>query len=373
MSNIYSTLHLAHPCFTPSFAPVDKTSSGQDTPQSLPQNLEAQQDGHYSVMLPEIIAALAPEDGEIFVDGTFGAGGYSRAIVQQADCKVYGIDRDPAAHESAKELPEVKAGKIITLSGCFGDMERLLADTGVSKVDGITLDLGVSSMQLDQAERGFSFQTDGPLDMRMDGPNSSLRQPASHVINTYGEKEIADILYKYGEERKSRLIARAIVTDRVEKPFETTLQLSELIRRIIRVKPRKDGKSIHPATRSFQALRIYVNDELGELERGLEAAEKLLNPGGRLAIVSFHSLEDRIVKNFLRERSGGKPQGSRHSPTVEPAALRKHPFTLPSKKAVAPSDSECKENPRSRSAKLRVAIRTDTPDENASDKVGGQQ
>ncbi|MEH6630810.1 MAG: 16S rRNA (cytosine(1402)-N(4))-methyltransferase RsmH [Halopseudomonas aestusnigri] len=359
MMSTYRLHQLAQPCL----APTDKTSSDN----APPRNLDAQQDGHYSVMLPEIIAGLAPSDGEVFVDGTFGAGGYSRAIAQQADCKVFGIDRDPSAHESAKELPEVKDGKITTLSGCFGDMERLLADAGITKVDGITLDLGVSSMQLDQAERGFSFQTDGPLDMRMDGPNSSLRQPASHVVNTYGEKEIADILFKYGEEKKSRLIARAIITDRVEKPFETTLQLSELIRRIIRTKPRKDGKNIHPATRSFQALRIYVNDELGELERGLVAAEKLLNPGGRLAIVSFHSLEDRIVKNFLRERSGGMPQGSRHSPTVEPAALRKQPFSLPTKKAIVPSENECRENSRSRSAKLRVAIRTDTPYE-----TGGQ-
>ncbi|MFD2206333.1 16S rRNA (cytosine(1402)-N(4))-methyltransferase RsmH [Kiloniella antarctica] len=358
--NFFHLFSAPQPCL----APVDKTSSDQEPSK----NFNAQQDGHYSVMLSEIITALAPKDGEIFVDGTFGAGGYSRAIAQQADCKIYGIDRDPTAHESAKELPEVKAGKITTLSGCFGDMEHLLSEVGTTKVDGITLDLGVSSMQLDQAERGFSFQNDGPLDMRMDGPNSDLRQPASHVVNTYGEKEIADILYKYGEEKKSRLIARAIVTDRVEKPFETTLHLSELIRRIIRTKPRKDGKTIHPATRSFQALRIYVNDELGELERGLIAAEKLLNPGGRLAIVSFHSLEDRIVKNFLRERSGGMSLGSRHSPTVEPAALRKHPFTLPTKKALAPSDSECHENARSRSAKLRVAIRTDTPYE-----AGGQK
>ncbi|WP_120496955.1 16S rRNA (cytosine(1402)-N(4))-methyltransferase RsmH [Kiloniella sp. EL199] len=339
----------------PAFCSHDQAST------SSAVNLNAKQDGHYSVMLPEIIAALTPQDNEIFVDGTFGAGGYSCAIAQQADCKVFGIDRDPTAHESAKKLPEVISGKISTLSGCFGDMQKLLKQAGINKVDGITLDLGVSSMQLDQAERGFSFQEDGPLDMRMDGPNSNQRPPASHIVNTYEEKEIADILYKYGEEKKSRLIARAIVTDRIEKPFETTLQLAELIRRIIRQKPRKDGKSIHPATRSFQALRIFVNDELGELERGLEAAEQLLNSGGRLAIVSFHSLEDRIVKNFLRERSGGTPQGSRHSPTVEPAALRKAPFTLPTKKAIAPSEEECNENPRSRSAKLRVAIRTDAP------------
>ncbi|WP_085899966.1 16S rRNA (cytosine(1402)-N(4))-methyltransferase RsmH [Kiloniella majae] len=339
----------------PVFSSHDQTSESSDS------NLNAQQDGHYSVMLSEIIAALAPQDNETFVDGTFGAGGYSRAIAQQADCKVFGIDRDPTAHESAKKLPEVISGKISTLSGCFGDMQALLKQVDIDKVNGITLDLGVSSMQLDQAERGFSFQEDGPLDMRMDGPNSDQRPPASHIVNTYGEKEIADILYKYGEEKKSRLIARAIVTDRVEKPFETTLQLAELIRRIIRQKPRKDGKTIHPATRSFQALRIFVNDELGELERGLEAAEQLLAPGGRLAIVSFHSLEDRIVKNFLRERSGGTPQGSRHSPTVEPAALRKAPFSLPAKKAIAPSEKECSENPRSRSARLRVAIRTDAP------------
>ncbi|WP_417432554.1 16S rRNA (cytosine(1402)-N(4))-methyltransferase RsmH [Kiloniella sp.] len=348
---------------TPLFSPLSMKNPvfGSEGPSSPAPDLNAQQDGHYSVMLPEIIAALTPQDNEVFVDGTFGAGGYSRAIAQQADCKVFGIDRDPTAHANAKNLPEVITGQISTLAGCFGDMQSLLKQAGINKVDGITLDLGVSSMQLDQAERGFSFQEDGPLDMRMDGPNSDQRPPASHIVNTYDEKEIADILYKYGEEKKSRLIARAIVTDRVEKPFETTLQLADLIRRIIRQKPRKDGKNIHPATRSFQALRIFVNDELGELERGLEAAEQLLNPGGRLAIVSFHSLEDRIVKNFLRERSGGTPQGSRHSPTVEPAALCKAPFSLPTKKAIAPSDKECNENPRSRSAKLRVAIRTDAP------------
>ncbi|WP_020592605.1 16S rRNA (cytosine(1402)-N(4))-methyltransferase RsmH [Kiloniella laminariae] len=332
----------------------------------------AQQEGHYSVMLPEIIAALAPKEGECFVDGTFGAGGYSRAILQQAPCKVFGIDRDPTALQRAAEFEETKAGHLVPLAGCFGDMQQLLENIGISSVDGIVLDLGVSSMQLDQAERGFSFQEDGPLDMRMDGPESTLRQPVSHVVNTYGEKELADILYKYGEEKKSRLIARAIVTDRVEKPFETTLQLAGLIRRLLKTKPNKDGKSIHPATRSFQALRIFVNDELGELERGLAAAEQLLAPGGRLAVVSFHSLEDRIVKNFLRERSGGTPQGSRHTPTVEPSALRKAPFDLPTKKAIPPSDDECRENPRSRSAKLRVAIRTDAPASDLPSTAGGR-
>lgn len=299
---------------------------------------------HISVLLEEVVTALAPRNGAIFVDGTFGAGGYSKALLDAAPCRVFGIDRDPSAVATGQELARRYDGRFDILGGCFGDMEDLLGEKGIASVDGVTLDLGVSSMQIDQAERGFSFQKDGPLDMRM----SSSGRSAADLVNSLPEGELADIFWRYGEERQSRRIARAIVMDRKETPFTTTRQLAELLRRI--VPGSKDG--IDPATRTFQGLRIAVNDELGEVERGLAAAERLLAPGGRLAIVSFHSLEDRLVKDFLKDGSGLAARPSRHLPVVATDQAR---FRLLSKKPITASPAELAANPRSRSAKLRVA------------------
>jgi len=308
---------------------------------------------HTPVLLNEVIETLNPRDGAIYVDGTFGAGGYATAILGAADCRVFGIDRDPVALEKGKELARRFPGRLRVLGGCYGDMVRLLQEVGVEHVDGVALDLGVSSMQIDDADRGFSFKADGPLDMRM---GAGARMSAADVINGLSETELADIFYAYGEERASRRIAAAIVMDRAKSPFERTEQLAGLIRRI--VKKSKDG--IDPATRTFQALRIYVNDELGELDRGLEAAESLLSPGGRLAIVSFHSLEDRRVKNFLQQRSGLGARPSRHLPDAA-SDDREPSFRLLKKGAIKPSAREVENNARARSARLRAAERTRSP------------
>ncbi len=308
---------------------------------------------HIPVLLDEVIAALAPRDGGVYVDGTFGAGGYSRALLRSASCRVIGIDRDPAAIERGRALAQEFPGRLEVIEGRFGDMDRLLADHGVAAVDGVALDVGVSSPQIDEPERGFSFRFDGPLDMRMgrDGPT------AADVVNTADEAELADIIYHLGEERMARRVARAIVAARREAPIERTARLAEIIRSVV---PKGKGDGIDPATRSFQALRIHVNDELGELRRGLSAAESLLAPGGRLAVVSFHSLEDREVKAFLRERSSPPPSPSRHTPVTAVAAH--HPsFRLLSRKPVDPSEAEARNNPRARSARLRAAERTEAP------------
>ncbi|MBC8270295.1 MAG: 16S rRNA (cytosine(1402)-N(4))-methyltransferase RsmH [Rhodospirillaceae bacterium] len=308
---------------------------------------------HTPVLLNEVLAALGPRDGAIYVDGTFGAGGYSTAILEAADCRVFGIDRDPLALQAGQQLAGRYPGRLRVLGGCYGDMVDLLADIGVDKVDGVALDIGVSSMQIDDPARGFSFRADGPLDMRMgQGADAS----AADVVNTLGEEELADIIYNYGEERASRRIAAAIVNDRTEQPFTSTAQLAGLIRRI--VKKSKDG--IDPATRTFQALRIYVNDELGELDRGLQAAEQLLSPGGRLAVVSFHSLEDRRVKEFLLTRSGQGPRPSRHLPD-DGEGDREPSFTLIRRGIIKPGRAETDINPRARSARLRAAERTRSP------------
>lgn len=299
---------------------------------------------HIPVLLSEVVAALAPRDGGIYVDGTFGAGGYSRALLAGADCQVIALDRDPSAVALGQRLAAESNGRLRMIEGCFGDMDRLLADAGIGAVDGVALDIGVSSMQIDQAERGFSFAKDGPLDMRMtpSGPT------AADVVNHTDEAALADILFRFGEERQSRRIARAIVNDRRETPFTRTAQLADLIRRVVRSS--RDG--IDPATRSFQALRIYVNDELGELERGLKAAESVLSDGGCLAVVTFHSLEDRMVKQFFKERSGMQAAPSRHQPQ---AAVGVNPvFALLNRKAVVAGEAEIRVNPRSRSAKLRA-------------------
>ena len=300
---------------------------------------------HVPVLIDEVLDALAIAPGEVHVDGTFGAGGYSSAMAG-AGARVFAFDRDP---DAIREGQGVAAAHGITLiSGEFSRMAQLLAERGVDRVSGVTLDIGVSSMQLDRPERGFSFQADGPLAMTMSQDGMS----AADFLNTAPEEEIADVIYRYGEEPRSRRVARAIVDAR---PLERTGQLAAVVRRALGHKPH-DKKD--PATRTFQAIRIHVNRELEELERGLEAAEALLEEGGRLAIVTFHSLEDRIVKQFLRKRSGGEGAGSRHLP--ERAAGPQPTFGKPAK-AVRPGEAELARNPRARSATLRSAIRTAAP------------
>lgn len=303
--------------------------------------------GHLPVMLAEVMEALQPRDGGVYLDGTFGRGGYARALLEAVDCKVIGLDRDPAAIRMGESLKREFPDRLDLVEGCFGEMDSL---SPKAPVDGVALDLGVSSPQLDEAERGFSFRFDGPLDMRMSGSGPS----AADVVNDCSEAELSDIIWRLGEERRARAVARAIVAARVKAPITTTFQLAEVVRSV--VKPSADG--IDPATRTFQALRLHVNDELGELERGLSAAERLLAPGGRLAVVSFHSLEDRIVKRFLRAHSDPAPRGSRHAP----ASDRPEPcFLLLTKNAQRPSREEQARNPRSRSARLRAAERTEAP------------
>ncbi len=312
---------------------------------------------HIPVLLTEVVTALRPADSETYVDGTFGAGGYARAVLESADCRIVAIDRDPDAIDRARAFKAEFADRFSILSGCFGDMDDLLAKAGEGAVDGVMLDIGVSSFQLDEAERGFSFREDGPLDMRMSGAGES----AADVVNTYEEEALANIIYQYGEERKSRRIASAIVRRRAEQPFERTLDLATLVEAVLgRSRPTKGRKVVHPATRTFQALRIHVNDELGELTRGLKAAEAVLKPNGRLVVVSFHSLEDRLVKSFMAERSGYVPAASRHAPMpTGPAAPPS--FYLEKRGVIKPSAEEEERNPRARSAKMRVAIRTDAP------------
>lgn len=299
-------------------------------------------DPHIPVLLVPLLAAVAPVSG-LWCDGTFGAGGYARGLVAAGAARVIGIDRDPLAHEMAAGwLAQTPA---ITLkSGTFSDLDTLAGEP----LDGVVLDLGVSSMQLDLAERGFSFMKDGPLDMRMsqDGPS------AADLVNTAEEAELADILYHYGEEHASRRIARAIVAERAKASIDTTLRLAEIIARQL---PRPKPGQSHPATRSFQAIRIAVNAEFTELAEGLAAAERALKPGGKLAVVTFHSLEDRIVKRFFQLASGHEPGTSRYAPAAAPVEAR---FTMATRKAVGPSDEELAVNPRSRSAKLRVGVRT---------------
>jgi 16S rRNA (cytosine1402-N4)-methyltransferase len=306
---------------------------------------------HLPVLLSEVLAALAPADGQTFLDGTFGAGGYSRAILNAADTRVLALDRDPSAIAAGAALVAAAGGRLMLRRARFADLEQQMQACGIAGFDGITLDIGVSSMQLDEAVRGFSFRQDGPLDMRMESAGRS----AADLVNEASAEELADILYYYGEERESRRIARAIVHDRVTTPFTTTRQLAELIARIIPTKPNE----IHPATRTFQALRIAVNDELGELAKALVAAEMALKPGGRLAIVSFHSLEDRIVKQFLADRSTKGRAPSR----LLPGEIAPPPATFEnvSRHPVTAGEDELARNPRARSAKLRSAVRTDAP------------
>lgn len=305
----------------------------------------ADPDRHIPVLLDEVLDALAINPGEVHVDGTFGAGGYSSAMAARG-AQVFAFDRDPDAIREGQALAD--ANGITLIEGEFASMDVLLAERGVASVSGVTLDIGVSSMQLDRAERGFSFQSDGPLAMTM----SQSGMSAADFLNTAAEQDIADVLYRYGEEPRSRRVARAIVDAR---PLERTAQLASVVRRALGHKPH-DKKD--PATRTFQAIRIHVNGELDQLERGLEAAEALLEEGGRIAVVTFHSLEDRIVKQFLRKRSGGEGSGSRHLPEKQAGEA---PTFLKPAKAVRPGDAELARNPRARSATLRSAIRTSAP------------
>ncbi len=305
--------------------------------------------GHTPVLLAEVLAALRPQDGDTHVDLTFGAGGYSTAILEACDCKVIAFDCDPSAISNGAILAEKYAGRLHLIESDFGDFSDQLDGEAV---DGVVMDIGVSSMQLDQPTRGFSFMQDGPLDMRMD----QAGQSAADVVARYTAEKLADIIYVFGEETKSRAIGRAIVKARTEAPIVTTRQLVSAIERA--TGPHRPHLRTHPATRTFQALRIYVNDELGQLVDALIAAEQALKPGGRLVIVTFHSLEDRIAKQFLAERSGNLPSASRFAPG--PVALREPSFRLQQKGHVGPSDAEIATNPRSRSAKLRSAVRTGT-------------
>lgn len=296
--------------------------------------------GHLPVMLAEVLETLAPRNGRHYIDGTFGGGGYSKAILEAADCRVLGIDRDPDAIARGRELAKQFGDRLTIVQGEFSQMDELF--TG--KSDGVVLDLGVSSFQFDEADRGFSFREDGPLDMRMSKSGVS----AADFVNTAEESVLADVIHHLGEERFARRVARAIIAAR---PLSRTAELADVVAKALG--PAAMRHPIHPATRTFQALRIHVNDELGELERGLEAAERVLNAGGRLVVVAFHSLEDRIVKRFFSERGKPQPAGSRHTPTA--AAKHAQTFRLITSKPRMPTDAEIAQNPRARSARLRAA------------------
>ena len=309
---------------------------------------------HVPVLLDEVIHALAVAPGETHVDGTFGAGGYTRAILEQGAARVFAFDRDPEAIQYGEGLAASSGGRLTRVPERFSRMRQALSDRGVEAVDGVTLDIGVSSMQLDRAERGFSFQSDGPLDMRMERAGRT----AADFLNQASESEIADVIFHYGEEPRARRIARAIVAGR---PIERTGQLADIVRKAAGHRP---GAKKDPATRTFQAIRIHINEELQELEGGLAAAEQVLAPGGRLAVVTFHSLEDRIVKRFLKERSGALPSRSRHLPAAREAA-RSATFEAVAR-PVRAGEAEVAANPRARSATLRAAHRTAAPSWNNS-------
>jgi 16S rRNA (cytosine1402-N4)-methyltransferase len=314
---------------------------------------------HVPVLLAEVLEALNLRAGAVIVDGAFGAGGYARALLDRG-ADVVALDRDPSAVRAGAELVACSGGRLRLIEARFSDLDRVARGLGFDAVDGVVLDVGVSSMQLDEAERGFSLRFDAPLDMRMEGKGPS----AADILMEADEATIADILFHFGEERAARRIARAIVKDRKAAPFVGTVQLAGMI---ARVAPARRGELTHPATRSFQALRIAVNDELGELLRGLMAAERLLKPGGRLAAVTFHSLEDRIVKQFLMSRSGRGRAASRRLPG-EPAEPQPS-FDVPRGQPIEPSQAETTANPRSRSAKLRYAARLDAPARGAEESI----
>jgi 16S rRNA (cytosine1402-N4)-methyltransferase len=303
------------------------------------------------VLLPQVLNALGPHGQETYIDATFGAGGYSEAILTAAPAaRVLAIDRDPSAIAAGRSIVDRFQGRLQLVEGRFGALDAIAERAGYMPADGVVLDIGMSSMQLDEPERGFSFQGDGPLDMRM----GSEGQSAADFVNTADEGEIADVLFHYGEEPRSRRVARAIVAAR---PITRTGQLADLVRKAL---GHHAGMKKDPATRTFQALRIHINDELSELEGGLEAAEQVLKPGGRLAVVTFHSLEDRIVKRFLKSRSGAQPAGSRHLPAANQAAAPAPTFESVAR-PVRAGAAELKANPRARSATLRAARRTAAP------------
>ncbi|MBM9402392.1 16S rRNA (cytosine(1402)-N(4))-methyltransferase RsmH [Gluconacetobacter azotocaptans] len=313
--------------------------------------------GHIPVMLPEVLDMLAPRDGATYLDGTFGGGGYARAILSAARCTLWAIDRDPAAIRRGEALQaELRApdgtSRLHMVQGGFGEMRDLLAQRDAPMLDGVVLDLGVSSFQLDEVERGFSFRTDGPLDMRMGDTGPT----AADIVNTMAETDLANIIYEYGEERRSRRVAGAIVAARAEAPILTTFRLAEIIRSVVP----GDRSGIDPATRSFQGIRIHVNDELGQIVSGLEQAMEMLSPGGRLVVVSFHSLEDRLVKRAMNRAAGRVPAPSRHDPGAMRAGQEMPEFRLLTTKALRPTDAECRANPRARSARLRGIERLPT-------------
>jgi 16S rRNA (cytosine1402-N4)-methyltransferase len=309
---------------------------------------------HVPVLVRPVVEHLGVQAGGIYIDGTFGAGGYARAILAAADCKVLGLDRDQSAVALSAGLVDESSGRLTVVESRFSALDEAAASVGITEADGVVLDLGVSSMQLDSQDRGFSFRLDGPLDMRMDARGPS----AADVVAAASERTLADIIFSLGEERHSRAVARAIVKARAATPIRTTRALADIVGRVVHGRP----GDIHPATRTFQALRLFVNDELGELQRGLLAAERILKPGGRLVVVSFHSLEDRIVKTFRAARAGSRA-GSRHLPQATP---RPASFTILTKRPVGPDEAETAANPRARSAKLRAAQRLAAP-ANASD------
>ena len=314
---------------------------------------------HIPVLLDEALEALQPRKGAVVIDGTFGAGGYARALLDRG-AKVVALDRDPSAIRAGGDLAAASGGRLRLVVARFGDLDVVASDLGIENADGVVFDIGVSSMQLDEAERGFSLRFDAPLDMRM----GSEGRTAADILRDEDEAMIADILFHFGEERAARQIARAVVADRRTAPIVSTLQLARMI---ARVAPARTGELTHPATRTFQALRIAVNDELGELLRGLLAAERLLAPGGRLAVVTFHSLEDRIVKQFLGSRSSRGRAASRRLPG-EPAEAEPT-FDVPRGQPIGPGEAEAAANPRSRSAKLRYAVRLAAPARGADEAI----
>ncbi len=308
--------------------------------------------GHIPVMLDHVVEHLAPKAGEVFLDGTFGGGGYSRRILESADCHVIGVDRDPDAETRSAPLQSDYPDRFRFAAGRFGDLDEIAQECGYAQLDGVVVDLGVSSFQLDEADRGFSFMRDGPLDMRMSQSGPS----AADLVNSAPEAVLANIIFQLGEERDSRRIARRIVEARKAETFTTTLQLAETIEQAV---GGRRGKKTHPATKSFQALRMFVNEELVELANALEAAERALKPGGRLVVVTFHSLEDRMVKAFMAERSGKTEGGSRFMPEVKTSGPQ--PTFEAVRRVTAPDTAEIESNVRARSSRLRSAVRTDAP------------
>lgn len=329
----------------PSRASGTASDAAHDEAQAAARGL------HAPVLLDEVIEALRPERGGVYLDGTFGAGGYATALLENGADAVIAIDRDPEAIARGAAWAGRYGDRLTLVEGRFARLDAVAAERGVEALAGVTLDVGVSSMQIDAAGRGFSFMRDGPLDMRMEAEGPT----AADVVAEVDEAELADILHWYGEERAARRVARAIVRARAEAPIETTARLAEVVASAL---PRQRPGQIHPATRSFQALRIAVNDELGELAEALQAAERALGEGGVLAVVTFHSLEDRIVKRFLQLRGGRAPRASRHAPETTQDAPR---FELLTRRAEGPGEEEVRRNPRARSAKLRAARRTAAP------------